>query len=363
MQPTVNGSPIENGVAVVMRRGDLLRFRGRRGGGARTYIAIGGGGIDVPLYLGSRSTFVHGGLGGFGGRALRSGDVLKVFAVPPTASPPPRELLPALTHSWEIGALAGRHCSPDYFTDESMEEFWGATFVAHYNSNRLGVKLVGPKPRWARASGGDAGLHPSNIHDSLYCVGAVVHTGDTPVMIGVDGPSLGGFVACVTIASAEQWKIGQVVPGDVVRFKKMAYADALRADADRAAVLGGPVVESKPVAAPPPPPEVAAEYTRYRSNAVLLDIPADAAGPASPRLQVRMQVRARPTAPASCGSTMLVCAYQGDKMVMVECGEMVLDLSSRFRVQVCARDAWFVGYCQRPWRRRPSAHTWRAIPT
>ena len=61
------------------------------------------------------------------------------------------------------------------------------------------MRLIGPKPQWARSDGGEAGLHPSNIHDNAYAIGTVDFTGDMPVILGPDGPSLGGFVCPVTI--------------------------------------------------------------------------------------------------------------------------------------------------------------------
>ena len=72
----------------------------------------------------------------------------------------------------------------------------------HFNSARTGVRLVGPSPAWARPDGGEAGLHPSNIHDTGYAIGAVDLTGDMPVILGPDGPSLGGFVCPAVVATA-----------------------------------------------------------------------------------------------------------------------------------------------------------------
>jgi urea carboxylase len=88
----------------------------------------------------------------------------------------------------------------------------------HFNSARTGVRLLGPRPSWARDDGGDAGLHPSNIHDTPYSVGAVNFTGDLPILLGPDGPSLGGFVCPATVVLAERWKLGQLRPDDRVRF-------------------------------------------------------------------------------------------------------------------------------------------------
>lgn len=76
---------------------------------------------------------------------------------------------------------------------------------------RLGVRLNGPRPSWTRTDGGEGGSHPSNVHDHTYAIGAVNFTGDMPVILMVDGPSLGGFVCAATIVSTELWKIGQVI--------------------------------------------------------------------------------------------------------------------------------------------------------
>ena len=69
--------------------------------------------------------------------------------------------------------------------------------------------MIGPAPDWARADGGEAGLHPSNLHDNAYAVGSIDFTGDMPILLGPDGPSLGGFVCPAVVASDDLWKIGQ----------------------------------------------------------------------------------------------------------------------------------------------------------
>src|SRR5258708_20667294 len=107
-----------------------------------------------------------------------------------------------------------------------MDMFFSSAWKVNYNSDRTGVRLIGPKPRWARRDGGEAGLHPSNIHDNAYAVGTVDFTGDMPVILGPDGPSLGGFVCPATIVQAEVWKMGQLKPGDVVHFRALSNEHA-----------------------------------------------------------------------------------------------------------------------------------------
>lgn len=191
------------------------------GPGLRTYVAVRGG-FDVPTYLGSSSTFTLGRFGGHGGRALRAGDVLYCLGGnnPPQTPPAPVPLdrRPAIVSAWEIGVTEGPHAAPEFFTREDIETLYASTYTVHYNSARTGVRLIGPRPSWAREDGGEAGLHPSNIHDTAYAVGALDFTGDTPIILGPDGPSLGGFVCPAVVASGDLWKIGQLRPGDTLRF-------------------------------------------------------------------------------------------------------------------------------------------------
>src|SRR5208282_3610986 len=87
---------------------------------------------------------------------------------------------PAMTTDWTLRVLYGPHGAPDFFTEDDLAQFEAAAWRVHHNSSRTGVRLVGPKPRWARRDGGEAGLHPSNIHDNAYAVGAIDFTGDMP---------------------------------------------------------------------------------------------------------------------------------------------------------------------------------------
>ncbi len=188
----------------------------------RAYILFRSG-LDVPLYLGSASTFTLGRFGGHAGRALRIGDILHIRPAPQPNAPDKRMslpdiTLPEITNDWRIGVTYGPHGAPDFFTPDDIRTFFATSWRVHYNSSRTGVRLIGPKPKWARRDGGEAGLHPSNIHDNAYAIGAIDFTGDMPVILGPDGPSLGGFVCPAVILNDELWKMGQLRPGDSVRF-------------------------------------------------------------------------------------------------------------------------------------------------
>ncbi len=212
----LNGQPVPQWEAIQVAEGSLLELAECQGAGVRAYVLFRGG-LNVPLYLGSASTFTLGKFGGHAGRALRTGDVLHVHEALPESGPVP-SAIPAITNEWRIEVTYGPHGAPDFFTPRDIDEFFNTAWKVHYNSSRTGVRLIGPKPEWARRDGGEAGLHPSNIHDNAYAIGAVDFTGDMPVILGPDGPSLGGFVCPAVIIDAELWKMGQLRPGDSVRF-------------------------------------------------------------------------------------------------------------------------------------------------
>jgi urea carboxylase len=232
---TLDGAPLPLWQPVAVPAGGILKLGSSQGPGARAYLAIAGG-IEAPEYLGSRSTFILGGFGGPFGRTLRAGDVLHLG--PPAQEPPSGAFVaPLMTSDWEIGVLYGPHGAPDFFLDEDIETFFTASWKVHYNSDRTGVRLVGPKPKWARKDGGEAGLHPSNIHDNAYAIGAVDFTGDMPVILGPDGPSLGGFVCPATIIESELWKMGQLKPGDTLRFRRVSPEPAVLAEKPQAPAM------------------------------------------------------------------------------------------------------------------------------
>jgi urea carboxylase len=223
---TVDGSPAPMWEPIVVPAGGVLDVGNADTTGLRTYVLVAGG-VDVPQYLGSASTFTLGRFGGHGGRQVVVGDVLRSGPAPAGAGAPvPADVRPAMPSDWELAVTEGPHAAPDFFTRADIDTLFTARYRVHFNSARTGVRLEGPRPEWARKDGGDAGLHPSNIHDNAYSVGALDFTGDTPILLGPDGPSLGGFVCPVTVVSADRWKLGQLRPGDTVRFVPIRAAAA-----------------------------------------------------------------------------------------------------------------------------------------
>jgi len=278
--------------------GSTLQFGAAQGTGTRTYLALAGG-IDVPRFLGSRGTFMLGKFGGHGGRALRAGDVihLLVTMAAPQTLELPAALVPAYDCHWEIGVLYGPHTAPEFFTAGDIEMLFSTEWRVHYQSDRTGIRLVGPRPEWARKDGGEAGLHPSNIHDNAYAVGSIDFTGDMPILLGPDGPSLGGFVCPAVTVEAERWKLGQLKAGDTARFRRLTLeqAAALEAETDRA-------IETLEGSLPTLPSR----------------------GPDEPAILKSVEARQPAT----------VYRADGDKYLLVEYGNRVLDLGLRLHVHL-----------------------------
>jgi urea carboxylase len=224
---SIDGAEQNMNSALLIRAGSTLSLGTIAGAGARSYLCLRGG-LQVPDYLGSKSTFTLGQFGGHGGRALRAGDVLHIPALvdQDAGAQLPAELCSALPAVREIRVIYGPHGAPEYFTEGYIDTFFATAWEVHFNSSRTGVRLIGPKPEWVRDSGGEAGLHPSNIHDNPYAIGAVDFTGDMPVILGPDGPSLGGFVCPVTIIEADLWQLGQLKAGDKLRFAAVSIETA-----------------------------------------------------------------------------------------------------------------------------------------
>lgn len=221
-----------DGIAQVMNQtftipaGSTLKIGEITGTGVRSYLCLRGG-IQVPMYLGSKSTFTLGQFGGHAGRALRAGDVLHLGECHDAQQATlPASLQMHLPDVRTLRVIYGPHGAPEFFAESYIDTFFTTDWEVHFNSSRTGVRLIGPKPLWARESGGEAGLHPSNIHDNPYAVGAVDFTGDMPVILGPDGPSLGGFVCPVTVIEADLWQLGQLKAGDKIRFVPVSLATA-----------------------------------------------------------------------------------------------------------------------------------------
>jgi biotin-dependent carboxylase-like uncharacterized protein len=231
---TVNGEAAPPWTTLPLRAGDSVRVGAARAG-VRIYIAFSGG-LDVPLALGSRATYLRGRLGGVEGRALRRDDTLRLFPAPPPAV---RRLaaaeVPAFEAEPEVRVVLGPQA--DRFTPEGIAALLAGAYEMLPQSDRMGARLSGP--RIAHARGHDI------ISDGI-ALGAIQVPGDgQPIVLLVDRQSTGGYTKVATVGSFDIGRIGQVKPGQRVRFHAVDVAEAHRLrrswQAALAGVLGGPV--------------------------------------------------------------------------------------------------------------------------
>ena len=114
-----------------------------------------------------------------------------------------------------------------FITDEDVKMIYETKWKISHNAARGGIRLIGPKPQFARSDGGEGGAHPSNVPEYGYPVGTLNWTGDDPCIFPVDCPDFGGFISSTTIIKADYWKLGQMKAGDTMQYMPIALEDAL----------------------------------------------------------------------------------------------------------------------------------------
>ncbi len=234
LMPTLSGAPLPMWRTVRVTQGDLIAFRRPRAG-ARAYLAAAGG-FDLPRFAGSRATNVRAFVGGLDGRALKKGDVLRTL---PTAKPLATlegrrlkpELVPAYGQRWPVRVVLGPQ--DDLFRADAVQTFLSFDWKLSMTSDRMGCRFIGPKlefkprPDYLIAQ---AGSDPSNIVDDTIPVGGIqVPSGLEPIVLHVDGPSLGGYAKIATVISADLGKVGQMRPGEIANFRAVSTDEAVAA--------------------------------------------------------------------------------------------------------------------------------------
>ncbi len=302
MSATLDGEPVARYRVIHAAPMQILKL-GTCEAGMRAYLLVAGG-IRVPKVMGSSSTFVDGKFGGHNGRTLRTGDILQLSdgCYVDVMNSFPEEYTPEITNNWTIGVIPGPQPTAEYLRPEYLKTLTDSEYTVNFNSARTGVRLNGPIPEFTREDGGEAGLHPSNIHDNAYAIGTLDLTGDQSILLGPDGPSLGGFVCPVTTAKGELWKLGQLHPGDTVRFRLLTL--------EQAAEIRNAVEKN-----------LRFEYTKVPMPKQT-DISADYA------------VLKKGTA----DSTEYMIRLDGEENILIEFGEMELNIELRFRVHILMQE-------------------------
>lgn len=229
--PKINGNPIPMWETVSVRAGDVLSFDFVKSG-ARAYIAVSGG-IDVPLVMGSRSTYTLCGLGGFEGRALQEGDTLStgdmsLWLAKPGTTVPEAEI-PSFAKTHIIRVIMGL-CSYR-LSEESKKRFQEIEWTVTPEANRVGYRFKGkPLEFVPRKQPFGAGNDPSNVVDLGYPIGSIqIPAGIEPIALLNDAVTGGGYATIATIISTDLNKMGQIKINEKVYFEDVTLEEALRA--------------------------------------------------------------------------------------------------------------------------------------
>lgn len=226
---SLDNVPVRMWSRIKVEAGQRLKIGKTIGNGCRAYLAVFGGFLNVAEWFGSKSTSPMVGVGGYQGRQLASGDLLSITNNVPDGLGNlsiPEHLIPEYTDHWEFLSMPGPY-DEGYLTPESIDMLYETEWKISHNAARGGIRLLGPKPKWARSDGGEGGAHPSNLIEYGYAIGSLNWTGDDPVIFPQDAPDFGGFISSHTIVKADLWKLGQVKAGDTLKYRATSLEVAL----------------------------------------------------------------------------------------------------------------------------------------
>jgi antagonist of KipI len=214
--PRINAKSVSMWRTLNLEKGDVLSFESARSG-CRAYLSLRGG-VDVPVVLGSRSTFVRGGFGGLSGRALRSGDVIGCFDVAPlrVEYSLPKELLPQFNDCVEARVVLGPQ--EDMFTEEGVNTFFSGLFRITSEADRMGYRLDGPRVMHKKSA--------DIVSDALLPGAVQVPQDGKPIVVMRDAQTTGGYSKVGVVVTPDLCMLGQSRPGGSVRFSRVSVREA-----------------------------------------------------------------------------------------------------------------------------------------
>lgn len=220
LSPTVDGQPVPTYAALAVKAGQTLRFGAPRAG-CRAYIAFAGG-LDIPLVMGSRSTYMKAAIGGFEGRKLQKGDALGLRApVAGYANLHQRAIAPEFVPRpvYTLRVVLGPQ--DDAFTPEGVATFLGSEYTVTNEFDRMGCRMDGPAIQ--HKNGGDI------ISDGIAFGAIQVPGSGKPILMGADRQTTGGYTKIATVISADFRLLAQLKAGDKVRFEAVSVQAAQQA--------------------------------------------------------------------------------------------------------------------------------------
>lgn len=220
----LDAQPVPRWHSVVVDAGAVLSFAEPRDG-MRAYLAVAGG-LDVPVVLGSRSTYTRSKLGGVAGRPIKAGDTLEVRGERPVllggALRMPEAIRPTYGHAHALRVVLGPQ--DDRFTTRGIETFLSSAYAVSPQSDRMGYRLTGPAIEHLRG--------PDIVSDGIP-FGAVQVAGDgAPIVLLADRGTAGGYTKIATVIGPDLPKLAQAAPGDTVTFARVELDAAYAAVAE-----------------------------------------------------------------------------------------------------------------------------------
>jgi antagonist of KipI len=214
--PKINGTSVSMWQTLSTQENDLISF-GRMQSGCRAYLSIRGG-IDVPLILDSRSTYVRGGFGGANGRQLKTGDVIEGFDVASSINKysMPEELIPQFKNHISAHVILGPQA--DMFTEEGITTFLSNQYVVTYESDRMGYRLEGPLITHKEKA--------DIVSDALLPGAIQVPKSGKPIIVMRDAQTTGGYPKIAVAITPDISMLGQAKPNDTLEFCEITLEKA-----------------------------------------------------------------------------------------------------------------------------------------
>jgi len=226
-QATLNEQPLPQWQAVEVKENDIITISEAKVG-ARGYLAVAGG-FDVPMVMGSRSTYIRGKIGGFQGRPLQSGDKLEIGS--PSKEPSqyvgkliPMEYVPTYVINADNDIITLRVImgpQDDYFSKKGVQNFLNSTYIITADSDRMGYRLEGERIEHIRKN------HTQIISDGIPLSAVQIPGDGMPISMLADGQTTGGYPKIATVCSADLPLLAQGKPGNKVQFVAISMEEAV----------------------------------------------------------------------------------------------------------------------------------------
>ena len=235
LPPKINGEEAPTWETLAVEAGDVLTFDYLKNG-ARSYLAVAGG-IDVPVFLHSRSTYTLIGLGGHEGRALKEGDELETGEAGDRSGRVGKRVeedhIPAYSRETELRVIIG--LASYRLTGESLETFLNTEWTVTPDADRVGYRYRGGELQFVeREQPAGAGADQANVVDFGYPVGSIqVPGGVEPIVLMNDAVTGGGYATIGTVISVDRDRLAQTKTNDKTRFRSVDLEEALKAREER----------------------------------------------------------------------------------------------------------------------------------